>query len=292
MSATLEDYDRAIAGFRDDMIGMSDDVVSVLLYGSAARRDIIPGKSDLMDAYVFLRPAVFEDRDRFVSALQTMVDSCRRIASFGIPFHPFHYFSIDEIGWCPALYVPTWNTGNGTKVIAGLDVRSQINCTEVSRTVAEISFFEARRNMGHTLAIYLNKPDWTVQDKQDVVRSLASLKKHILVMAAASLGRHTDSSQAADELAQALPGLDTSVLNEVAALQTESVSASAVELKRVIRKTLIFVETVHDRILARLNNGQDIPPLDAACSTRRNGEVVAQETPVSPTFSARFNDSQ
>ena len=254
MSATLEDYDRAIAGFRDDMTGISDDVVSVLLYGSVARRDITPGKSDLMDAYVFLRPAVFEDRDRFVSTLQTMVDSCRRIASFGIPFHPFHYFSVDEMGCCPALYVPFWNSENGTRVIAGLDVRSQINCTEGSRIVAEISFFEARRNMSHTLAIYLNKPDWTAQDKQDVARSLGSLKKHIPVMAVATLGRHTDSSQAPDELAQALPGLDTSVLNEIAALQTEFVSASVVELKSVIRKTLIFVETVHDRILDRLKN--------------------------------------
>lgn len=254
MSATIEDYDKAIAAFGDDMAGLGDDVVSVLLYGSAARRDIIPGKSDLMDAYVFLRPEVFEDRDRFVSALQTMVDSCRRIASFGIPFHPFHYFSFDEIGSCPALYNPTWNSGNGSKVIAGLDVRAQISCTEASRMVAESSFFEARRNMGHTLAIYLNKPDWTAQDKQDVGRSLASLKKHILIMAATTLGRPADAVQAADELAEAFPDLDMSVLNEVTALQTEIGSTSVAEFKRVIRKCLVFVETVHDRILARLNN--------------------------------------
>ena len=263
MSVTLEDYDRAIATFRDDMAGMSDNVVSVLLYGSVARRDIVPGKSDLMDAYVVLRSEVFDDRGRFVSALQTMVDSCRHIARFGIPFHPFHYFSIDEIGCCPALYVPFWNSENGSKVIAGLDVRTQINCTERSRMVAEISFFEARRNMGHTLAIYLNKPDWTAEDKQDVVRSLGSLKKHILLMAAATLGHHSDSTQAPDEVAQALPGLDTSVVNEIAALQTEFVSVSVVELKRVIRKTLIFVETVHDRILDHLKNSQQVFPPDA-----------------------------
>ena len=54
MKATGRDYDRALAVFVARMRDLGDDLKSVLLYGSVARSDFSPGKSDLLDAYVFV----------------------------------------------------------------------------------------------------------------------------------------------------------------------------------------------------------------------------------------------
>ncbi|MGB9177739.1 MAG: hypothetical protein WCB68_00720, partial [Pyrinomonadaceae bacterium] len=202
---TAEDYDRALRLFLSDIGRLGSDVVSVLLYGSIARGEVVPGESDLLDAHVFLRDEVFQGKDRFLKVLETMVESCRHLSRTGIPFHPYHYFSLAEADQSPAMYLPTWQSDRTSKVLAGEDLRAQISSRESSHAVAATSFFEARRVMAHPLAAYLNRRHWTPDERRKIVHRLTSLKKHISIMACFALGVPCEASQAVAELEKALP---------------------------------------------------------------------------------------
>ncbi|MET0621841.1 MAG: hypothetical protein ABW250_02565 [Pyrinomonadaceae bacterium] len=253
MSIELSDYGRALEVFEADMGRAGEDVVSILLYGSVARGDISPGRSDLLDAYVFLDERVFDDRERFIAALEVMAGACERLALSGIPFHPFHYFGMDEIGRTPALYLPSWSSDSFSRALAGEDVRAQIGSSAASREAAAASFFEARRSMGHGLARYYNKEELTELDRERVMHGLVSLKKHITIMACLALGRWVEATRAVGELEEALPGLDTGVLKVVAARrEVPPAHLDEGELRTLIREMLTFVEDLHDRLVARL----------------------------------------
>ncbi len=139
MSIELVDYRRAVEGFKADMSQAGEAVVSILLYGSVARGDISPGRSDLLDAYVFLDEQVFEDKEQFIATMEVMAGACEKMGCSGIPFHPFHYFGLDEIGCTPALYLPSWSSDAFSMVVAGEDVRSEIGSLPSSRAVAASS---------------------------------------------------------------------------------------------------------------------------------------------------------
>src|SRR5438477_12993298 len=98
---TVQDYDLAVQEFLADMARLGEDVASVLLYGSIARGDVVAGESDLMDAHVFLQSEVFQEKARFLQCLEVMVISCQRLSQTGLPFHPYHYFSLDEARLSP-----------------------------------------------------------------------------------------------------------------------------------------------------------------------------------------------
>src|SRR5438067_1709844 len=103
MSATVNDYHLAVDGLVEDVGRLGDEVTSVILFGSVARGDVIAGQSDMMDAYIFLRHGVFEDRTRFLQALEVLSAAFDRIAEKAPgPFHPFFYW--DETDPVPATF--------------------------------------------------------------------------------------------------------------------------------------------------------------------------------------------
>jgi hypothetical protein len=249
-ATTVEDYDRAVQAFVADMRACGDDMVSILLYGSVARESVVPGESDLLDAQVFLRDEVFQDKERFLRVLQTMVESCQRLLRTGIPFHPFIYFSRAEASYHPALYLSNWKSEKTSRVLYGEDIRPQISSRESSRAVAANAFFEGRRSMAHPLAVYLSRKDWTPQDRREVVHRLISLKKHMTIMACFALGIPTEASQAVAELEKVLPDLDTSVLKRIDSLRDQTGPREELRDPRgLLRETLIFIENLHDRII-------------------------------------------
>jgi predicted nucleotidyltransferase len=257
MKATLEDYQSALESFLADMRRIDDDVVSVILYGSSASGDIKPGRSDMIDAYVYLHKEVFENEEHFQHVFAIMTEACERLFNRELPFHfhPFHYFSLEEINRSPAIYLPTWWSDRTSRVVLGEDVRPQMVTNESGRTVARTAFFEARRNMGHALTRYLHKEQLTEQERQRVVKSLVALKKHITVMACLVLDIWTSSAQAVQELERALPELDVSVMKKVETLRDDTAaSADFEQIKQTIRETLVFVESLHDQLLDRLED--------------------------------------
>jgi hypothetical protein len=246
---TLSDYQRAVEGFVTGIRRIGGRLVSILLYGSVARGDLRPGHSDLMDAYVILRPETFEHKEEFLSALGIMVDSCAELSRSGIPFHPFHYFSQDEINSLPAIYLPTWSSDKSSKVLWGADVRSHISSTASSRAVAMQSFFEARRVMGHSLSRYFNMPELTQADCERIAHNLMSLKKHITILACLSLDIWVEASQAVPRLREALPHLDMSVLKKIDSFRdVPAEHFNSEDLRDTIRTMLIFVEELRDQL--------------------------------------------
>lgn len=249
---TVEDYEAALDAFLADMQNLGSDLLSVLLYGSLARGDIRPGRSDIMDAYVYLRRDVFESREKFIKALEIMTDASIRLSRTGLPYHPFHYFSEDELNSLPAVYGPTWKRNERT-VLAGEDVRSKIGSTPATVSVARVSFFNTRRTMGYFLSQYLKK-EFKAGECEKVAKSLGSLRKHLLPMACAVLDIWTVSSESISELQSALPGLDVSVLekiDKVAKLEPDELDPN--DVRQTLRETLCFMEDLRDRLLIHLS---------------------------------------
>ncbi|HEX8472981.1 MAG TPA: hypothetical protein VF666_03025 [Pyrinomonadaceae bacterium] len=250
MNVTTEDYERAVHDFVADMHPLGDDVVSILLYGSVACKRINPGKSDLLDATVFLRDEVFQDKERFLKTLEIMVESCRRISRKGIPFHPFFYFSQAEASCYPAPYMSSWESEKTSQVLCGEDIRPRIRSRELSRAVTANAFFEGRRSMAHVLTVYLSREDWTPQDRLDIIHRLISLKKFMTIMACFALGISVEASRAVVELEKALPNLDTSVLKRIESFRNQTEPREELsDLRGLLREMLIFVENLHDRII-------------------------------------------
>ena len=259
---TVEDYEAALDAFLADIQELGSDLLSVLLYGSLARGDIRPGRSDIMDAYVYLRRDVFESREKFIRALEIMTDASIRLSQSELPYHPFHYFSEDELNCLPAVYGPTWKRDERT-VVAGEDVRSRIDSTPATVSVARVSFFNTRRTMGYFLSQYLQK-EFKPGECEKVAKSLVSLKKHLLPMACAVVDIWTVTSESISELQKALPGLDVSVLQSIDKLaRVEPDELNPNEVRQTLRETLLFMEDLRERLLIQLSAKES---LDSALS--------------------------
>jgi tRNA nucleotidyltransferase (CCA-adding enzyme) len=139
MTATVRDYDVVLDGLLEDVRRMSEVVSSVVLFGSMARGDVLPGHSDMMDVYIFLKPDTFDKKNRFLSALEVMAEACEKIANASPgPFHPFFYWK--ESDPVPATFHLDLTVHS--KVIFGQDKRAGIETTPSSRSVARTTFFE------------------------------------------------------------------------------------------------------------------------------------------------------
>jgi predicted nucleotidyltransferase len=248
---TSQDYEAALQRFKADMQNLGNDLISILLYGSLARGDVRPGRSDIMDAYVYLRRDVFENRESFLRALEIMTDASIRLSQTGLPYHPFHYFSEDELNSLPAVYAPTWKRDEHP-VVFGEDVRSRIDSAQETVAAARVSFFNTRRTMGYFLSQYL-KREFKAGECEKVAKSLGSLRKHLLPMACAVLDIWTVTSESIGELQTALPGLDVSVLPKLDRLANlESTELDPHDVRQTLRETLSFMEDLRDRLLIRL----------------------------------------
>jgi hypothetical protein len=250
--ATVEDYQRALENFVSDLRGgLGDDVVSVMLYGSMARGDCKPGRSDLIDAYVYFKDEVFEEKERFFKAFEVMVAACDRLSRTGLPYqHPFQYWRLDELSHTPALFRTDWWSDEHSRVVFGEDLRPQMTSTKADLAVARSSFFEARR-MGHFLAAYLRKQELTEDDCEKILAGVKLLLKFLPAMACISLDIWTSNKQSIPSLLEMLPNLDkVSVQRITDFAQKHAVTVEETEeLREVLRQTLNFIEDVHDEIV-------------------------------------------
>src|SRR5947208_16558343 len=130
MTATVKDYHLIVDGLVEDVSRISEQVTSIILFGSVARGDVIAGQSDMMDAYIFLRHRTFEDKTRFLQALEVLSEAFNRIAEKAPgPFHPFFYW--DERDPVPATF--NYELRAVSKVMLGDDIRGGIESTGPSR---------------------------------------------------------------------------------------------------------------------------------------------------------------
>lgn len=255
MTVTVEDYDHALEGFIDDVQRMEGAAESVLLFGSMARGGVRPGVSDLMDAYIVLRPEVFEDKERFLQSLQIMMQACDRLQSTGLPFHPFGYIGSDEVEYLPAKAFSIFPFEPFTKVVWGTDVLSAIRGNTTKHFLNSTRFYEGRSIVQFHLARYLYKQVLTEHDCQTIIEVLLAVKKDTYMAYMALMDRSPTTMEPIKELEEALPGLDTSVLRRIEVLKDNLSSTPDVdEVRRLVDDALLFMEDMHSRILATLSS--------------------------------------
>lgn len=257
MKLTVEDYERALEGFIEDVRAMEDSAASLLLFGSMARGEVKPGQSDMMDAYIALRPEVFEEKERFLGALQQMLHSCDRLASTGIPFHPFAYIGSDEAEYLPARAFSLFPFEPLTKAVWGTNLLSEITDTPTNHVLNRTRFFEARNIVHFQLARYLYKEALTEQECQEVIPVLLAVRKNTYMAYMALTNRSPDKLAPIRELEEMLPGLDTRVIKRIEALKESLSSVPDVEeVRRLVKDAILFIEDLHSRILAQLSSAQ------------------------------------
>lgn len=249
MTATARDYDLVLDGLLEDVKRMADVVSSVVLFGSMARGDVLPGHSDMMDVYIFIKPDVFDDKERFLSALEVMAEACEKIADRSPgPFHPFFYWN--ELDPVPATF--NLDLAVHSKVIFGEDIRSKIETTAASSRVAQTAFFEMRR-LGSPLMSYLQKKDLTEQDRQAIFNLLMTIKRDLPMLALMVIDIWVVQKESIEALKNAFPDINVEVLDRIVMLQHDEASRRDPELLRqTFRDAMVFVEELNDRLVARV----------------------------------------
>src|SRR5205085_4827683 len=237
-----------VEGMVEDVNQIGEDVKSVILFGSVARGDVIAGQSDMMDAYIFLRHRVFEDKARFLHALEVLSDAFDRIAERAPgPFHPFFYW--DERDPVPATF--NYELKTVSRVMLGEDIRDRLDSTGPSRRAARTAFFEMRR-LGAPMMVYLRKPELTEDECQAIFRVLIGIRRDLPISACMALNIWVGQHDAIRELERALPGLDTKAIESIARLQSQPQPAADPEQVRdVLKQVVRFVEELNDRLLER-----------------------------------------
>jgi predicted nucleotidyltransferase len=246
MTYTKEDYQRVADDFVQDMSKLGDDAVSVILYGSLVRGDVRPGQSDIMDAFLFLRHEVFQDKARYLRVLDVMIEASERLSRNGIPFHPFFYW--DDVSPMPAIFYLTFVSDKSSKPVLGADLRPGLRCSPASVAFARTVFFEFRRQ-GHQGVFYLSKEKWDDKDVAGVLNILNSARKYLAMMACWALDLWVALPDTAAALQKALPHVDISVLGRIeAALASPEAVPDVEKLREMFMQTFELIENLHDRI--------------------------------------------
>jgi predicted nucleotidyltransferase len=249
MSATLEDYHRALSGFVEAISRAGDDIACVLLYGSMARGDVRVGESDI-DLCVFIRQDVFASRERFLRVLETIVEASNDLLECGLPFQRCHYYSESELQSLDAKFCPIWWGDKTSKIVFGEDIRSRIASTEAGRFIGGTVFFEGRRIL-LPLSLYLHKETLTAEDRQIILNDLLVIKKAMAQSACNALGAWPDTSDAVEELGRRAPDVDLEVFERIAALRgRDAAELDAEQLRELLRDTLTLIETLNEKIMA------------------------------------------
>lgn len=249
MNKAAEVYQQIVDRLVEDVSRLGDEVASLVLFGSVFRGDVIAGQSDLMDAYIFLRHGVFEDKTRFLQALETLAAAFERIAEQAPgPYHPFFYW--DERDPVPATF--NYELTRVSKVLLGDDLRGRIESTGPSRQAARTAFFEMRR-LGSPMMVFLRKPELTEAESQAIFRVLIGIRRDMPISACMALDIWVEQREAVGELKRALPGLDTEALDSIARLQDQpQPTADPEQVRSVLKQIVVFVEELNNRLIDKL----------------------------------------
>ena len=251
MSLTVEDYWSALDAYLERVQRLGDELLSVLVYGSLIEGGLRPGRSDI-DGDLILHERVFADKERFINALEIMTDATEQLVLAGLPLQAFSYFSLAELSEMLADFMPLFADPGNSRVIFGEDVRAHIATTSVNRLAARAAFFEGLQ-VTYPLAAYLRKQELTPEDCREIIDYLLAVRRYPAKLACTTLDIWVHYPDAVQELETVFPEIDTSVLKRIDRLKESPESeVGAEELLEIIEELLIFVEVLHDKLLAEL----------------------------------------
>ena len=251
MSHIPPEYQTAFDHFVTSISRLQENGRSVLLYGSMARGDVIPGHSDI-DFWVILADGVLRDQDRFHHAFEVMLTAGRELVASGLPIiHAFCYYGADEIEWLPAALVPNLCSPRSSRIVFGEDVRPQMKSTAASHQLYQTSyFFEMRRQMFLPLTPYLKRETLADKEAQHILASLKYIK-YIPEAACAALDLWPGELDAVALLGQEL-AIDMAVVQRVEAWRTGGNPLSdEAFVQQILREALLFVEQINDKLVVQ-----------------------------------------
>jgi hypothetical protein len=251
MTPTVDDYWRAVDAFVSDMDRCGKELRSVILWGSMARNEVVPGKSDLLDAVVVSSPGVLGDRERFERVAREILASCEAMAATGLPFvHPPDLYGEEELGDMDDLYRSSLVSPSSSRVLLGDDLRTAMLGGPGAETVGSCAFFALQRRFMQPLLLFLLPLKLSETEQDTLLHRLAHLRKSFPILACAALGRPANQKDALAELRQALPEIDFSVFDEIAAVRSKTLAPDGPEaLRTLLRRAFATCEQVNERVL-------------------------------------------
>lgn len=279
MTATLEDYQRAVQGFVQDLRGLDGEVAGFMLHGSLAQGTVRPGQSDLLDAYLVVRQECLRDRERYGKALDVLASACGRLAATGLPFHhPPCWYGDEELGTMTsdAVFLPTLTAEGLGTILCGEDFRRRMDASAAGDVLSRATFFETRQRLCLPLARLASLTELPAADRRWLLARLERIQMVLPALAAAALGLRLDKGKIRAALAAALPEVDLGALDEIrAALRDGSLPGLADDcLLALADRTLECAEALHDGIVGALSSPQGqgpTAPSPPAPRDRRSG---------------------
>jgi hypothetical protein len=128
-----------------------------------------------------------------------------------------------------------------------------VHWSDEGQAAARCAFFSMRRRFLDRLAGFLPPFPLSEQHQKILFDRLVDLRKSFPVMASAALGRPASQTQALGELREALPDLDFSLFDEIAALRKGERTIGGIgpeTLQSLLRQAFDLAERIEERILA------------------------------------------
>ena len=249
MKVTEEDYYNTLDGFLNDIQPIENQVLSVVLYGSMAKGTIRPGKSDVLDAILFLDNSFTNDKARFLSLLDMMTSACQHIAESGLPYkHPFHWYFSDELQEMLMQDVAEMADTNASSVVLGEDIRTRVRPSEAGQAVFCSFFRFTRRYLQSALSSFLARKALRDKDLSILKFIMSFYGKGLPQTICAAFGKAVPTVRAVQTLAGLLQGIDVSVFEEMLSESLFDMPEVERKIREVIASLLELLDEVHAKL--------------------------------------------
>lgn len=251
-------YEDCLRKFGETCGQLGDRVESILLYGSIARGEVRPGRSDVLDAVVVLYDEALQDERQFYDSLEVLIAACEDVLATNLPFHPFHYFSKTESRrayW--AHFLPVWRSDRHSRVLAGNDIRPYIRSVDSDRQFTRATFFSCRRSI-QRMSEFLTGEPLTQDASRLALHAVGWFLKAVPKYACLVCGIEEEYPETLTSLAALFPDLEACRFEALKAqLQEETADLEPAEVLLMVRNVLGLYEELHDSVVAWLRmNGE------------------------------------
>ncbi|HEX3682623.1 MAG TPA: nucleotidyltransferase domain-containing protein [Bryobacteraceae bacterium] len=256
---TLQHYREALEQFKRTCETLGDRVVSVILFGSLARGEVSPGESDILDAIVVLPDRVFAGKAEFCQTLGVLVEACKDLASSGLPFHPFLYYSQSEFSHRFLSYFSLTHS----KVLLGSDVRESTGEADRDGSLNQLAFFGCRRLMQRAARL----ADLHMTDQTAAQNTVEWFLKTMFTAAAFACGQETFYPESVQLVRRLLPELNLENLDSVVAFKRSQAPTPAAA-REALRHALDITENLNDLLEKHLRSNDRWGPISSRWEPR------------------------